>query len=72
MLDIVGIVGVLIFIIGGILLLIESFKESIIWGFACLIVTPVVLVFTFVHWDVAKKPFFIQLTGLGILFISAL
>ena len=71
MADIVVVIGILIFIIGGILFLIESFKESILWGIACLLIHPVVLVFTVMHWDVAKKPFLIQLAGLGVLLIAA-
>lgn len=72
MADIVGVIGILIFVIGGILFLIEAFKESIFWGIACLLITPVVLVFTVMHWDVAKKPFLIQLAGLGGILIGAL
>ena len=71
MADIVGVIGILIFIIGGILFLIESFKKSVVWGIACLLITPVVLVFTVMHWDVAKKPFLIQLAGFGVMLISA-
>ncbi|MFT6986803.1 MAG: hypothetical protein ACJAT7_002647 [Psychromonas sp.] len=70
MADIVGVIGVLILVIGGILFLIAAFKESIIWGIACLLITPVVLAFTVMHWDVAKKPFFIQLAGLGVMLIA--
>ncbi len=71
MADILGVIGILIFVIGGILFLIESFKESILWGIACLLINPVVLVFTVMHWDVAKKPFLIQLAGLGVILIGA-
>ncbi|PKH02440.1 hypothetical protein CXF72_11575 [Psychromonas sp. MB-3u-54] len=71
MADIIGVIGVLILIVGGILFLIEAFKESIIWGIACLLITPVVLAFTVMHWGVAKKPFFIQLAGIGVMLIGA-
>lgn len=71
MADIVGLIGIIIFVIGGILFLIESFKESIFWGIACILITPIVLVFTVMHWDVAKKPFFIQLTGIAVMLIGA-
>ena len=69
--DIVGVIGIIIFVIGGILLLIESFKQSILWGIFCLLVTPVVLVFTVMHWDAAKKPFLIQLAGIGVLLMGS-
>jgi len=68
--NIISIIGIIIFVIGGILLLIESFRESVLWGLACLLITPVILIFTVLHWDVAKNPFFIQLTGLIITFIG--
>lgn len=71
MADLVGVIGVVIFIIGAILFLVVAFKESIIWGIACLLITPVVLIFTVMHWEVAKKPFFIQLAGLGVMLMAA-
>ena len=66
-----ALIAVFIIVVGGILLLIEAFKEGIIWGLACLLVSPVALIFTILHWDVAKKPFFIQLFGVGFLFLVA-
>jgi membrane protein YdbS with pleckstrin-like domain len=49
----------------------NSAQAVILWAIACLFIPPVVLVFTVMHWDVAKKPFLIQLTGLGIMLIGA-
>lgn len=68
--DFIAIIAVLIILVGGILFLIESFKESIIWGLACLFISPVALAFTVLHWDVAKKPFLMQLIGLGLLLMG--
>lgn len=64
------ILGYVIMIIGGILLVIEAFKESILWGIGCLVIPIVGLVFVVMYWDVAKKPFMIQLAGLAICFIG--
>ncbi|MCZ2720800.1 hypothetical protein O1D97_03860 [Marinomonas sp. 15G1-11] len=64
MLSILVIIGILIVIAGGLLFIIETFKMSIIWGIACLIISPISLVFVFLHWDVSKRPVFIQLVGL--------
>lgn len=66
MLDIIIVIGVVVFIIGGIMLLIEAFKESTLWGIGCLLVNPVSIIFLILHWDVSKKPFFIQISGLSI------
>ena len=67
--EILVLIAIFIIVVGGILLLIEAFKEGIIWGLACLLISPVALIFTILHWDVAKKPFFIQLFGVGFLFL---
>jgi len=66
-----ALIAVFIIVVGGILLLIEAFKEGVVWGLACLLISPVALIFTILHWDVAKKPFFIQLFGVGFLFLVA-
>ena len=64
------VVGGIISVIGTILLLIEAFKESVWWGIGSLLVSPVSLVFIFLHWEVGRKPFFIQLGGAALLFIG--
>jgi uncharacterized membrane protein HdeD (DUF308 family) len=60
------VVGGIVMFVGGILLLVAAFKENVLWGLGCLLVPFVSLVFLIMHWDKAKKPFFIQLIGLGI------
>ncbi|CAA6676736.1 MULTISPECIES: hypothetical protein [unclassified Lentimonas] len=62
--------GVIVFV-GAIWFLIESFRESILWGLGCLIFAPVQLVFLILHWGVAKKPFGLQLLGFAIMFLGA-
>ena len=59
--------GLAILVIGGLWLLIEAFTASILWGIGCLLITPVSLVFIFVHWDRAKSPFILQLVGLALI-----
>jgi hypothetical protein len=59
--------GLAILVIGGLWLLIEAFTTSILWGIGCLLITPVSLVFIFVHWDKAKSPFILQLVGLALI-----
>ncbi len=59
--------GLAILVIGGLWLLIEAFTTSILWGIGCLLITPVSLVFIFVHWDRAKSPFILQLVGLALI-----
>lgn len=57
--------GLIVFIIGGLGFLIATFRAGILWGFSCLILPPVSLIFLFAHWDKAKGPFGLQLIGLG-------
>ena len=59
--------GLAIFLIGGLLFLVAAFRESIWWGLACLFIPIVQLFFLIVHWPEAKKPFFIQLLGFMVL-----
>ena len=56
-------VGAIVAFIGGIWFLIAAFQESVLWGLGCLVLGPVSLIFLILHWDVAGKPFLVQLAG---------
>ena len=64
--------GLALIIIGGIGFLIASFRTSILWGIGCLLFYPISIVFLILHWDAAKNPFFLQLMGIGILFLGVM
>lgn len=64
------IIGALIMLGGGIMILIEAFKTSVMWGIGSLLCGIVTLVFVFTHWPQAKKGFFIWLLGLPIYIIG--
>lgn len=66
------IVGMIISLVGGIWLLVVAFKQSIWWGLGSLLIGPVALVFTIMHWQVAKKPFLISLGGTVLLIVAAM
>jgi uncharacterized membrane protein len=68
--EIISYIGILIVVIGAIGFLIAAFRESILWGLGCLLISPVSIVFLFMHWPEAKNPFFLQLAGLAI-FLAA-
>ncbi len=57
------VVGVLISLAAFVWLLVIAFRESTVWGLACLLIPFVVLVFAFKFWDEAKMPFFGILVG---------
>ncbi len=63
-------IGLVIVIIGGIGFLIAAFKESVLWGIGCLLISPISLIFLFVHWEEAKNPFLMQLAGIGVIFFA--
>lgn len=66
------ILGMILACVGGIWLLVVAFKESVWWGLGSLFIGPVALVFTILHWQVAKKPFLISLAGTILLVFAAL
>lgn len=59
--------GLGIFVIGGILFLIEAFKTSLIWVLGCIFLAPVTIFYLAFHWANAKRPFAIQMVGLLVL-----
>ena len=59
--------GLIIFVIGGILFLVEAFKTSLLWGLGCVFLTPVTIFYLAFHWATARKPFAIQMVGLLLL-----
>ncbi|VTR63904.1 conserved membrane hypothetical protein [Desulfosarcina cetonica] len=71
MADIFLLLGLGVFIIGGIAFLIAAFKTSMLWGLGCLFIAPIQIIYLFVHWDSAKKAFLSQLVGGAIMLYSA-
>jgi uncharacterized membrane protein len=65
-------VGVIIGVVGGVWLLIEAFKQSIWWGLGCFFISIVSLIFVIVHFEVAKKPFFVSLAGTVLIILGAI
>ncbi len=63
--------GGILTLIGAIWLLVEQFKESLLWGFGCLFIPILSLRFVVLHWDEGKKPFAIYLIGLVSLVIGS-
>lgn len=68
--EILALIGIIIIIIGGLGLLIAAFRTSILWGIACLIISPVAIIYVILYWNEAKNPFLLQLSGVVILLIS--
>ncbi len=63
--------GVVMFI-GSVMLLIEAFGASMLWGLGTLFLPlPVGLLFVVTHWYQAKRPFLIQVTGIGLFLVAS-
>lgn len=62
--------GALICFIGALLLVVNAFRESALWGICCLVIPFSSWAFAFLHWDQAKIPFFIHVGGLGLMILS--
>lgn len=69
--EILTYIGLFLCIVGGIGMLIAAFKTSMLWGLGCLLIAPVSLLFLITNWGVAKNPFFLQLVGVGIIFLGS-
>ncbi len=64
--------GLVLLVIGGIWFVIAAFREGILWGLGVLFVPFVSLIFLVLGWPEAKRPFFLQLAGLGVILLAAL
>jgi hypothetical protein len=56
--------GTPLVVVASIWLLVVAFKQSILWGLACLFVPFASIVFIILHWDSAKRPFLFSIVGL--------
>lgn len=66
------IVGVVLSFVAGLWFLVVSFRQSIVWGLACLFVPFASIVFLIMHWQEAKKPFLLSLLGAVLLIYPAM
>src|SRR4249920_422960 len=57
------VISVVVMLIGGVMMIVAAFRQSILWGLAYLLIPFAALVFLFKHWSEAKKGFFINLAG---------
>jgi hypothetical protein len=56
-------VGLIVALIGGIWIIVNAFKKSVLWGLGSLFVPFVSLVFVIMNWQENKKPFLISIAG---------
>lgn len=63
-------IGLLINTVAGIYMLVQMFRVKWWWGVLGILLPISVFVFLFKHWDMAKRPFFINLPGLALIVLS--
>ena len=63
-------IGMLLVLIGGIWLLVVTFKQGVLWGLGSLVVPVVSIAFVCVYWNESKKPFLLQIAGLVLIVIG--
>jgi len=64
--------GLVIALIGGIWLLVVTFKKSVWWGLGSLFIPLVGLIFVIMNWQLTKTPFLVYLAGVVLLVIGAM
>jgi len=67
----VFIIGIILSFVGGVGFIIATFRAGILWGLACMFLPFVSLIFLFVHWKLAEKPFYLSLLGCALVFGGA-
>jgi hypothetical protein len=65
------VVGGLVCLYGLVVMLINAFKTSMLWGLGSLFVPFVLLVFVIMNWSSNMKPFLIYIGGFVLLFAGA-
>jgi hypothetical protein len=65
------VVGALMCLYGTIVVLINAFRASVLWGLGSLFIGPVMLVFVILNWSENMKPFLINVAGAVLLVAGA-
>jgi hypothetical protein len=68
----IGLFGLLMFVGGGLWLLIVAFCEKFWWGLFCFFFPPMQFLFVLLHWSKAKRPLLVQLLGIVIVAATTL
>lgn len=67
-----ALLGVLIFLFGGLLFILSAFEESILWGLGVLFLPLFGLIFLFTHWHRAKEAVYTKLCGIGAILLAVM
>ena len=64
--------GMILIFISNILIIIQAFKTSALWGLGCFFFPLVSLVFVAMHWGKAKKAFLLGLASIPFVVVSVM
>ncbi len=59
------------FAVGSIWMIIRAFRTGVLWGLACLFISPVMILFAVTHWSAARDPLLLQVSGFLLFFVGA-
>lgn len=65
------ILGSLAALVGGLMIVVAAFRESMWWGLACLLIPLASIVFVILHWDDTRPWLFLNLGGLLVAVLGA-
>ncbi len=68
---ILTLLGLVAALAGGIWIIVLTFRTSILWGLASLLIPVVALIFSIMHWEDAKRPFLIYVAGIVLMIVGA-
>jgi len=58
------ILGFVLAFIGHLLIVVDAWQKGILWGWGCLFVPLIALIYVALNWKVMKTPFLIHMAGL--------
>jgi hypothetical protein len=50
---------------------IRAFRAGVLWGLACLLVSPVMILFAITHWSASRDPVLLQVVGVLLFVVGA-
>ena len=68
---IITVVGALLVLGNGILIIIDAFRTSVVWGLLCLFLPPVQIVFIVIYWNDEKRRILWTAIGYVLLVLGA-
>ena len=64
-------IGAVLAFVGAIGVLLAAFRTGMLWGLALLLLSPLSLIYLVLYWQEAKRPFFLEMIGIIIMYSSS-